>query len=203
MNVQKKIMLPNGRPNATQADVESWLEKFGIDRVKYPLIIVGIRGYYEKSMGDTTKNDRGIYDDAGFILSPNVFKSFNFNCDPSFVRKGKGTGADKGMLSIKSDQVCYAHKFGFHRGKYLALVQREFELVCLRDNLNGGFYEVKGIFGANIHKGGSTNTFSEGCQTVPPFQWQEFINLASSQAKSLFADKWDKVVIPYVLIDKQ
>jgi hypothetical protein len=199
----KNQMLPNARPQATLAEVENWIKSFVFERSKYPLFIVGFRGYYAKSMGDPTKNDRNIYDDAAFIISPNIFRSFNFNTDPSAVRKGQGTGDQKGMLSLKANEIYFAHKFGFHKNKYLALVQRMGLVKGLRDGIEIEQYPVEGSFGANIHKGGMFNTFSEGCQTVPPTQWEEFINLIVSEAKILFADKWDQVVIPYILIDKK
>jgi lysozyme len=202
MDTQKK-MLPNARPQASLAEVENWIKSYVFDRAKYPLFIVGFRGYYEKSMGDPTKNDRNIYDDAAFMISPNTFRSFNYNTDPSAVRKGRGTGAEKGMLSLKANEIYFAHKFGFHRNKYLALVQRMGTVKGFRDGIEVEYYPVEGSFGANIHKGVRFSTGSEGCQTVPPTQWDEFIDLATAEAKVLFAEKWDDVVIPYILIDKK
>lgn len=204
----KNQMLPNARPQASFAEVENWIKNYVFDRVKYPLFIVGYRGYYEKSMGDPTKNDRNIYDDAAFIISPNIFRSFNYNTDPSAVRKGRGTGSEKGMLSLKANEIYFAHKFGIHKGAkakvgYLALVQRMGLVKGFRDGIDVEYYPVEGSFGANIHKGVRFSTGSEGCQTVPPMQWDEFIDLATDEAKILFADKWDKVVIPYILIDKK
>ncbi|MBL0317209.1 MAG: hypothetical protein IPP69_16150 [Flavobacteriales bacterium] len=57
-------------------------------------------------------------------------------------------------------------------------------------------------FGINIHRGGRTTTSSEGCQTIPPDQWTGFYELAKSEARRIYGDQWNKVVIPYILIDE-
>jgi lysozyme len=63
--------------------------------IKDPLLeevfLIGIRGYYQDSMGKPGINDRGIYDDAICLLAPNLFLTFNANTDPSVYRPGIAT----------------------------------------------------------------------------------------------------------------
>jgi lysozyme len=149
-------------------------------------------------MGAPGVNDRGLYDDAIFIHSPSVFAAYNANTDPSFVRKGTGTGAGKGMASLNPG-AWFVHRFDKHKGRYLALCQRAGDVEVTRDGKIEP-YQCKGNFGINIHKGGFNTTGSEGCQTIHPIQWESFIALATDQAKRLFGDKWKTTTIPYVLL---
>lgn len=180
------LTLPNTTPKITREEI---LKKISFLNVsQYPLAIIGIRGYYENTMGEAGKNDRGIYDDAIILISTNVYATFNGNTDPSIFRKD--------IASLK-EGTYYAHNFGMHKGKYLALVQRSGEVVITRDGQVG---EQKGYFGINIHKGGLNGTSSEGCQTIHPYQWESFITIAKSEAMRLFGkDNWDKKIIPYIL----
>lgn len=177
--------IPNSTPKTTKSELLAKLPV--IDRAKYPLIIIGVRGYYLDSMGEVGKNDIGIYDDAIMIDSPNVFAAFNGNTDPSIKRDG--------IATLKAG-VYYAHKIGLHKG-YQALSQQMGEVTVFRHNKAG---EFKGYFGINIHRGGINTTSSEGCQTIYKPQWDSFIALVVSEAKRLYGAKWDKVTIPYVLL---
>ncbi len=195
-------LLPAARPRLSSAALRALLKKHTISRTAHPLVIVGIRGYYRTSMGATARNDRGIYDDALFVDSPNLTAAFNANTDPTRVRKGKGTGAGKGMAVLKP-ALYLAHKLGRHMGKvsqYPAVVQRLAKVTVTRDGVDGP-YEDTGMFGINIHRGGWKTTSSEGCQTIYPTQWDSFYNLVKSEAVRLFGKEWDKRVIPYLLLE--
>jgi len=195
------VAVPNSKPRLSSTDLRKMIQPFHIDRNKYPLVVIGIRGYYRNGLGKVNENDRGIYDDALFIDTPQVTASFNANTDPSYVRKGSGKGASKGMATLKPG-LWKVHKFGLHRQKYLALVQRMGNVTVVRDGTPD--YEDTGRdFGINIHKGGLNSTSSEGCQTIYPAQWDSFITLAKDQAMRYFGAEWNKVVIPYVLIETQ
>ncbi len=65
-----KKMKPANRPQMNQAWAETILKANGIDLTK-PAIL-GMRGYFQDSMGTPGRNDRGIYDDATIVISPSV-----------------------------------------------------------------------------------------------------------------------------------
>lgn len=192
-----KVIYPSGKPRISQEELDILLRPFKWDRIKYPFIVIGIRGYYLNSMGAPGVNDRGIYDDAIFVYSPSIMAAYNGNTDPSTYRKGSGKGSTKGMASLNPG-AWYVHKFDYHKGKYLALCQRLGEVTVTRDG-NPSYLDT-GYFGINIHKGGYNGTSSEGCQTIIPTQWESFITLAVDQAKRYYADKWRVHVIPYFLL---
>jgi lysozyme len=193
-----QAIVPAARPRLSSQELLQYLRPFNWDRDKDPLIIVGIRGYYLNSMGVPDKDDRGIYDDALFIYSPNVMSAYNGNTDPSTYRRGIGTGQQRGM-AVLCPGAWYVHKFDLHNGKYLALCQRLGPVNVIRDG--DPDYIDSGYFGINIHRGSYNGTSSLGCQTIYPTQWESFINLAADQAKRLYGLKWNNHVIPYFLLN--
>lgn len=192
------MQLPRSKPHMSQAELDSKVAALGLDRSGHPFVVAGIRGYYRNLLGAPGVNDRGLYDDALFLSSPLGFASYNGNTDPSRVRKGRGTGAGKGMAVLKPG-LWRAHRFGLHRGKYLALVQTGGPVTVLRDG--DPPYPDTGLFGINIHRGGWNTTSSLGCQTVHPAQWPAFIALAQDLAKRHFGAAWRTTTIPYALFD--
>lgn len=148
-------------------------------------MVLGIRGYYKKTMGNPLTNDRGIYDDALFILSDDVFAAFNANTDPSVERPG--------IANLKTG--VWRYKPGIHKinspKRYPAFVQAG-KVTVNRD----GKGDDTGFFGINIHRGGYHTTSSEGCQTIYPDQWESFRALLNDQLK-----RYDQSDFPYVLID--
>jgi len=186
-------IMPASRPRLSTADLEARLDKVYPQWKDYPLVIVGIRGYYMRSMGDPSQNDRGIYDDAIFLHTSNVTAAFNANCDPSRGRPGMATLAP-------GFWPCY--RFDLHHGRvksYEAICQRAGPVAITRD----GQPAVKsGMFGINIHCGGYWTTGSEGCQTLPPEQWKSFYALARSEAQRLFGASWKTAVVPYALFEE-
>ena len=189
---------PAATPKLTQADLRKRLAPLAIDRSIHPLVVVGIRGYYRDTMGAPGVNDRGMYDDALFIDTPDSFATFNGNTDPSRVQIGQGTGDCKGMAVLNAG-VWYVHKFDLHKGEYLALCQRLGQVTVTRDGTPP--YPDTGMFGINIHKGGYNTTSSLGCQTVHPDQWPTFIAMAEDHAKRWHGARWNQVVIPYALLE--
>lgn len=180
------------------AQLQPHLLAAGLDPAKDSVFVVGIRGYYRDTMGAPGVNDRGVYDDAIFLVSPSLFAAYNGNTDPSRVRRGSGFGAGKGMANLKTG-LYRAHRFGLHRGKYRALIQIGGPVTVVRDG--NPPYDETGHFGINIHKGGFNTTSSEGCQTVHPSQWDSFITAAMDQAKRYHGAAWGRTTIPYLLMD--
>jgi len=176
--------LPPNRPRLTREKAERLLEKSGLkpSEMDPAVMLLGVRGYYHDDHGD---NQRGVYDDAIFLLTPTAFVAFNANTDPSAFRHG--------IASLKPGR--YLYKLGIHGlskpkdRQYEALVQAGEVTVC-RD---GGEVET-GWFGINIHRGGASGTSSLGCQTIPPAQWESFISMVRAELK-----RHGQKTIPYIL----
>jgi hypothetical protein len=168
----KPPFTPQQKPDVTARI----LREHGVDPEKH-VAVLGVRGYYKQSMGDPTKNDRKLYDDAIFINSPRLHLSFNANVDPGAFRKGYGKAeSTKGIANLKAGN--WKYRLGLHKGDYLAGVQAA-QVVVIRDGEPD--YEDAGWFGINIHCGGITKVSSTGCQTITPDQWKKFINTLSAE----------------------
>lgn len=169
-----------------------------IDREKYPVVLLGIRGYYLNTFGVKGKNDRGQFDDCMCWITPNGIFAFQANVDPSTYRKGKGTGSQKGIASLKAGTWLY--KPGIHggaSGSYHAFRQAE-KVTVIRDGIDGN-YEDTGMFGVNLHSGSkSGGTSSLGCNTIPYQQWPAFKELGYMELK-----KYNQKVFPYVLVENK
>lgn len=192
-------IIPSTKPRLSYGRIMELVVSFGLDTAQYPLFIVGIRGYYLDSLGDSGVNDRGIYDDALFIMTPEATAAYNANTDPSFFRRQ--TPTQKGIARLKPG-IYYVHKFATHNGtssSYPAICQRAGVVTVIRDG--NPDYEDTGNFGINIHRGSYNSTGGIGCQTVYPAQWDSFYNLAKDHAKRLYGEAWSRKVIPYILIE--
>lgn len=138
------------------------------------LFVLGVRGYYRDLMGREGVNDVGMYDDALFIVSPplGAMTSWNANTDPS--RYGVNKNAD-GKMMARLKTGCWKMISRLHRGKYQAFGQGEFPVTVERIAADGSIAQTEtGRFGIDLHLGGDNGTSSEGCQTVPPEQWEDF-----------------------------
>jgi lysozyme len=166
-------VIPKNKPqNLTQALFDQRVSKYNIDRANHPIVILGLRDYYDDAVGGS-QNDRNFYDDAGamsiyFKDGRKALFVFNWNTDPSLFRPA--TAKQKGIATLQTG-VYHAHKIDWHGGKYVALCQRAAIVSVLRD---GGLTD-KGYLGINIHSGGNNGTYSEGCQTSPPLQFVELM----------------------------
>lgn len=182
-----KIIVPQTRPKLLQLDAEKLLDKFNLG--SYPVRILGIRGYYKKTMGNPIANDRNIYDDAIFIISPENFSAYNANTDPSVTRPG--------VAVVKKDTVTL-YKIGLHglnRNPYKALRQHG-NVTVIRDNRGEFTDKPSARFWINIHRGGYNTTSSLGCHTIHPTQWNSFISTAEDQMK-----RFDQKIVPFALIE--
>ncbi len=210
-------IVPDTKPKMTDAELMNLLNSKGIEvnLTEHPLWIIGVRGYYLSTMGDPTKEDRGIYDDAIFIYSEPVFRSFNANTNPAnysdknFRKEGKGYEKGKKGIATLQTGLWLVHKFADHVPQsgaepYLALCQRGRSVSVIRDGFDGKDYPDEGEFGINIHRGGYNKVSSLGCQTIYPDQWggaDGFVTVAKNLAIDFFGDTWKKVYIPYALIE--
>jgi len=176
-------IIPKSTPQAKRADIEKLIPQE--IREQYKAVLVGIRGYYRDTMGAAGKNDRGIYDDAIFIVAPDCFVAYNANTDPSAWKKN--------VSSLKLGTHLYRkgkHKIASPNG-YAAFrpATKDEGLPVTRDGVGDSIG-----YAINIHRGGVNGTSSLGCQTIPPHQWQSFKATAYLQM-----DKHGQSVIPYVL----
>jgi lysozyme len=188
-------MKPASTPKATRANVisharKAWKKARGNDPMP-DFYMVGIRGYYFRTMGLPDRNDRGIYDDAIFLVGPETFAAFNANADPSRFRKGVAT-----LLPGVHPYRRGNHGISRPGGGYPAFrpATKGEALPVSRDG-EPGVSKRPGI-AINIHRGSNTSTSSDGCQTIPPPQWPAFYAMA---VKEMSAAK--QTVFPYILID--
>jgi lysozyme len=161
-------LLPKYRPRQADAVTLATLAKFSYllpsDRRGDAVKILAVRGYFENTLGIIGRNDRGLYDDAIFVVEPKGVHNFNANTDPSAARPG--------IAQLKAPQAV-RYRPGNHNGKRLPpypAFRQDASCVVVRDDRG----DDTGNFGINLHRGGLNGTSSEGCQTVPPHQWTEF-----------------------------
>lgn len=181
---------PTSRPQWSRDRLLQELSTRGI-QVKEPVFVVGVRGYYRDSMGEPGRNDRGIYDDAIFVVGPDEFYSFNGNTDPSVQRKG--------IATLRPGVHTYRRgKHGISRpgGGYPAFrpATKNEELPVDRD----GVADPRPGVAINIHRGGENGTSSEGCQTIVPSQWEAFYSTLDGMLT-----RHKQSTFPYVLIVAQ
>lgn len=181
-------MHPTSTPKLALEKVAELIHNLGVtDKV----VVVGIRGYYRDTMGKPGQNDRGIYDDAMFVVSPTHFSAWNANTDPSVFRKGIAT-LMPGVHRYKRG------KHGITRpgGGYPAFrpATKGEALPVTRDGVT---LPEPGI-AINIHRGSTNSTSSLGCQTIPPKQWDAFYAAVDGEMK-----RHGVTSFPYVLIDQK
>jgi len=186
-------MLPNSTPRASLEKILGLVVASGLwkDTRVTRLNVVAVRGYYLNTMGRRGVNDRGIYDDAMFVVSPDTFTAFNANTDPSRWRDGIAVLEAPQRVTYQKGYHGYGKKSGHPAFRQASSV------VVVRD---GGWGNGKALgdgrftdagrsrFWINLHRGGVTTTSSAGCQTVPPNQWDAFYGLVSLQMKRFGQD---------------
>lgn len=175
------MIVPSSRPKATREIViaaakKQWVKQFP-DQFLPDSFVFGCRGYYLNTMGETGKNDRGIYDDAIALVGLTSFAIFNANTDPSAFKKD--------VASLLSG--CYPYKMGMHGqshpdGGYPAFrpATPDEELPVKRDGDSCVPSKTPGV-AINIHRGGYRGTSSLGCQTLHPTQWDAFYSLTKHE----------------------
>lgn len=176
------------RPRMTESEVRLLIPKETADA--YKVVIVAVRGYYKKTMGDPTKNDRGIYDDAIFALAPGLFIACNGNTDPSRFTPGIATLVPGVHLYKKGK-----HGISHADGGYPAFrpASPDEGVPVTRDGQTG----VSRGIAINIHHGGYSSTSSLGCQTIHPDQWHQF----QTEVYAAMDRAGQGKLIPYVLVE--
>ena len=174
----KSEILPLFRPKQadeiTVAVLTQYAHLMPADRRDDAIKVLVTRGYFLNSMGRKGHNDRAIYDDAVFVVSPTGVQPFNGNSDPSVFRKR--------VASIKAGQAI-RYRPGLHgynrKGGPYAAFRQDAACTVVRD----GVGDDTGLFHVNLHRGGVHGTSSLGCLTIPPHQWDEFYGLLSGLLK--------------------
>lgn len=184
-------MLPPARPRATRSLCEShavatWIRTGNAGALHDPCVLA-VRGYYRDSMGRQGANDRGIYDDAMFIISPTAFVAFNANLDPSIYRPGIATVAE-GVHWFRPGLHGISRGPGYPAFRPATAGER---LPVYRDGQSVPTYGVA----TNIHRGGRNSTSSEGCLTLPPDQWDAFHALLTAELKRAGAKRFPLILI--------
>lgn len=178
-------MIPNSRPQLSKEDALRYLALY--DLVKYPVKILGIRGYYKQTMGNPVQNDVGIYDDALFIVSKNYFGTFNANTDPSRIFPG---------VAVLKAGGPYLYKIGMHNMQHPYEALRQYGNVTILRNGVPVTDSPVNRFYIDIHKGGYGTTSSLGCQTIYPDQWPEFLKSVKNELALN-----NQTLIPYILTE--
>lgn len=201
----------NRTPQATREQViaaakEHWFRKGPRLGMAMPTtFLFAVRGYWPVSMGPTSGNDPGVFDDAWFLVTPDRFLAIPANTDPS--RYGWNSNAGKPMAVLQPGWWPFYR--GAHKGKIPAL--RQFtteEAAPLKVPNNGKFrvmrtyakgdprnYLEDGYFAINCHSGGIENTSSEGCQTASSRLFKDFMTTVWEETRKQGTVVW------YGLID--
>lgn len=185
-------ILPPSRPKLTEAEARKILRKHGVSP-GVAVAVLAIPGYYAKTMGPTPGNDRGIYDDAIFIVSHTAFAAFNANTDPSIFRPRRP--GKPGIARLRPGVHRYRpgnHGISRPGGGYPAF-RPATPGEALPVDRDGETDPAPGI-AINIHRGGNNTTSSEGCQTLPPSQWTAFHALLTAELA-----RHGQKTFPYVL----
>jgi lysozyme len=189
--------IPSERPKITREKAEEYFATHGgLNFKKHPLYVLGIRGYYTKSLGDPSKNDFGIYDDCICLITENGFTAFNANTDPSKLQRGSSI---KKGTAVLQPGLWTVYGLDLHKGSYPALCQRLGDVLVWRYKADGTRYSESGMFGINIHCGGKSSTNSEGCQTIYPMQYGEWLFKVTVE---LAKYGWNGMTVPYLLTEQ-
>lgn len=179
------------RPNLPLEGVIALVKQAGFN-IAEQVYIVGIRGYYLNTMGQPGVNDIGIYDDALFLVSPDIFIAVNGNTDPS-----KQTPGIAKLIPGVHYYKIGDHHIGDPAKRYPAFrpASADESVPVTREGETGIF---KGI-AINIHRGGINSTSSLGCQTVYPDEWLNFQETAYAELKKYGLEKR----FPYILVEQK
>ena len=154
----------------------------------YNLNIVGVRNF------DNFTNE---FDDAINLLYKEggewVFRSYSATTDPGESALTDPSNPSGAAILVPGQYKSY--RLDLHKGKYIALCQREGKVDVFRDNNKDEEYNFdpntieSGYFGINIHRAstrGDTkyiNSWSHGCQVFANIdEYYEFISICEKSA---------------------
>ena len=178
-------------------DVRAILTANGVDQSK--VAILALRGYKDPK----GSNQREVYDDVMFVVSPEGVEEFQANTDPNGFRKGSGTGANKGMAMLKNGIHIFGR--GPHKGKD---AYRQCEVFTVTRDGDPPYDDV-GWHAIDLHSGGYNSTSSLGCQTIPAGNWQRFKSTLNALLEKYDNPKAKNDLgqlvrsFPYVLLDEK
>jgi lysozyme len=175
-------MIPTSKPKAAKhVVIAEALDSWRDDPLRGPFpsfFVLFVRAYYRDTMGKPGVNDRGIYDDAAFIVSPDTFASFRANADPSIYQAGVSS------LMVGWDEYRPGnHGISRPGGGYPAFrpATPGERLAVTRDGEKGR--SKRDGEANNIHRGGYRGTSSLGCLTIYPDDWTAFHALVHLELK--------------------
>lgn len=191
----KSKILPMFRPKQSEAITRAVVEKYKhlmpADRRDDKVIVLFVPGYYA-SMGKAGVNDRGIYDDAAFVITPEGVENFNANTDPSRFRKRIATIKPMQAVRYKPGR----HGLSRPDGGYPAFRQNS-DITVIRDGVGEDTDSASSRFWCNNHRGGVNGTSSLGCLTHPPQQWPEYYALVRKALRVHKQTTFYVLIVPY------
>jgi hypothetical protein len=171
-------------PNISDDEVKRILAANGCDLTK--CCWLAIRGYYLDSEGKKGMNDRGLWDDAWCLYSPqHGVMTYRANTDPTGYLAGSGTGSKKGRAVLAPGVWLYGE--GPHKGR--PAFRQAAPCLVMRDGVGGKPYQDWGVHAINLHDAPGGSTSSHGCQTLPK---KEFVLI-----QPMFLQWLDKAQNPY------
>jgi hypothetical protein len=175
------------RPKISDAETDKLAKFFFVEEMP-KVVVFGVRGYFLNTMGKPGVNDINLYDDAWLVYEDGTLvKTFNANTDPSKHR------ANLAWLNTGVYQ--------FYKGKHKNRIEafraypEGVKWRCKREEFSGKVVDSWCSY-INIHDGGASATWSEGCQTS--LQFVEFRDLVYR----LMA-KHNQKLLTYVLLDEK
>lgn len=153
--------------------------------------VLFVRGYYSRSFGKAG-NDRGVWDDAAFLVTPDRVTPFNANSDPSTFRRRIATlKALQCVLYVKG-------KHGISRGGGYDAFRQASDVTVIRDQIGEDTDSPSRRFWINLHSGSASGgTSSLGCLTIVESQWPEFRSLAYAALTKANQSRLPVVLIEY------
>lgn len=177
------------KPTLTREQAELLLKPFNLER---KVIVLAIRGY-----GDGV-NEIGIYDDCWALITPEYFKVYNANTDPSRLTRGVAVlqpgvydyirglhGISHLNMEDPGDKALFNRLQNTQKDldpipnrllPYWAFRQASNVTVLREGSTEPQTDSPAGRFWIDLHKGGYNTTSSAGCQTIYPDQWVDFRN---------------------------